>query len=153
WGKYLDHLVANPDSPAALARLEASGQPVFQNVGTGFARGADLLFMGRTRHFFYGASMGLLWSDRTNPLAQDPTTYPTPWDQRFTSALNLSWSPNDHWLITGKLSFRTGRPYTPVMSFVNGTPVFGAPDSARYPAFYELSARAEYRFNVWQLKM
>jgi TonB family protein len=153
WGKYLDHLVANPDSPAALARLEAAHAPVFQNVGTGFARGADLLFMGRTRHFFYGASMGLLWSDRSNPLAENATTYPTPWDQRFTSALSLSWSPNDHWLLTGKFSFRTGRPYTPVMSFVNGTPVFGPSDSDRYPAFYELSARAEYRFNVWQLKM
>jgi TonB family protein len=158
WGKYLDHLVANPDTPAALARVEAAGAPVFQNVGTGFARGADLLLLGRTRHFYYGVSMGLLFSDRTNPLAQDVTTYPTPWDQRFTAGLNVTWSPNDHWLVTGRFNFRTGRPYTPVLSFVldpsgHYEPLFGAPDSARYPAFYELSARAEYRFNVWQLKM
>jgi TonB family protein len=157
WGKYLDQLVANPDTPAGVAALEAKGLPVFQNVGTGFARGADLLLLGRTRHFFYGLSMGLLYSDRTNPLAAIAQTYPTPWDQRFTSGLSVSWSPTDKWMVTARFSFRTGRPYTAVTGFTLDAirnaylPQYGVPDAARYPPFYELSLRGERRFTVGPL--
>jgi TonB family protein len=156
WGKYLDNLVVNPDTPQGVAALQGRGLPVFQNGGTGFARGGDLLVMGRTRHFFYTLSLGLLWSDRTNPLAATLQTYPTPWDQRFTSGLSVSWSPTDKWLVTGRFSFRTGRPYTDVAYFTVGTnpmdgtpayyPHYGPPDIYRYPPFYELSFRGERRF-------
>jgi TonB family protein len=167
WAKYLDHLVVNPDSAIGVAERVGRGEPVFVNEGTGFARGADLLFMGRTRHLFYGLSMGVLASDRTNPLAAVRQTYPTPWDQKFTMAATLSWSPTDHWLVTGKFSFRTGRPFTPVDGFTLvdrdalGNPLaspyyvpqFGAVNSDRYPPFYELSFRGEYRFNAGPVKM
>ncbi|MBK7862356.1 MAG: TonB-dependent receptor [Archangiaceae bacterium] len=167
WAKYLDQLVVNPDTPAGLAERLARGEPAFVNQGTGFARGGDLLFIGRTRHFFYGLSMGLLASDRTNPLAAVRQTYPTPWDQKFTATATLSWSPTDHWLVSGKFSFRTGRPFTPIENFrlvdrdANGdlltrpyyVPEFGGVNSDRYPLFYELSIRAEYRFNLGPLKM
>lgn len=168
WVKYLDDLVVNPDTRAAADARKARGEPVFINAGTGFARGADLLFVGRTRYFYYGLSMGILASDRTNPLAAERKTYPTPWDQKFTAAASLSWSPSDHWLITGRFSVRSGRPVTPINRFerveeecvvnelpdrcVKWLPVFDGANSDRYPWFYELSARAEYRFNLGPVK-
>jgi hypothetical protein len=163
WAKYLDNLVVSPDTYAGVVEREQRGEPVFINAGTGFAKGADLLFMGRTRHFFYGASLGLLSSERTNPLASgDRKTYPVPWDQQFTSAVSLSWSPNDHWLFSGRFSLRSGRPYTPVQRFrlapaegdqpARFVPDFAPVNSERYPWFYELSVRGEYRFNLGPVK-
>jgi hypothetical protein len=147
----------NPDSAAQVEARRAAGQPVFVNQGTGLARGMDLLLMGRTRHLFYGASVGLLASDRTNPLAANRKTYPTPWDQKFTSALSLSWSPNDRWLVSGRFSFRTGRPYTSIESFTLQSdyyvPNFSGVNGDRYPFFYELSGRVEYRFGLGPVKM
>lgn len=159
WGKYLDQLVVNPDTLEGFSALKAKNQPAFQNGGTGFARGVDLLFVGRTRYLSYGLSMGLLFSDRTNPLAAGAKTYATPWDQRFTSALSLSWSPNDKWMVTGKVSVRTGRPYTPISGFTWDdarrvyVPSFEATNSARYPAFYEISLRGERRFTIGPVKL
>jgi len=162
WAKYLDNLVVNPDTYQGVLDREARGQPVFVNQGTGWARGADLLVMGRTRHFYYGLSVGLLSSERTNPLASGRRTYPVPWDQQFTSAASLSWSPNDHWMFSGRFSLRSGRPYTPVKQFRlvgSGTddarfiPDFAPTNSERYPWFYELSVRGEYRFNFGPVKM
>ena len=63
----------------------------------------------------------------------------------------MSWSPSSKWLFTGRFDFRTGRPYTPVVGWVHDTadgwylPVFGATNGARYPAFYELSLRGEWK--------
>ncbi|MBL8952459.1 MAG: TonB-dependent receptor [Myxococcaceae bacterium] len=163
WVKYLDNLVVNPDTYAGVLEREARGDRVFVNGGTGLARGGDLLFMGRTRHFFYGLSLGLLSSERTNPLATTGrNTYPVPWDQQFTSAFSLSWSPNDHWLFSGRFSLRSGRPYTPVTGFrlitddegkLRWVPDFAAINSERYPWFYELSLRGEYRWNFGPVKM
>ncbi len=159
WVKYLDQLVVNPDSPERLAQLEADGQPVFQNLGTGLAKGVDLLFLGRTRYFSYGASAALLFSDRHNPLAAVYTDYPAPWDQRFTLAAHVSFSPNNKWLFTARFNYRTGRPYTPVIAFVRDEanqhflPVFGATNANRYPGFYEFNARAERRFRLGPMDM
>lgn len=159
WGKYLDKLVVNPDTQAGVDAVLASGQPAFQNRGTGFARGADLMFIGRTRHLYYGVSMGLMFSDRTNPMASGVQTYATPWDQRFTSNLSLSWSPTQNWVITGRFTFRTGRPYTPVQGFFADdanqryVPQFADTNSGRYPGFYELNLRAEQRFRLGPLQM
>jgi TonB family protein len=159
WVKALDQLIVNPDTDQGVAELVNAGAPVFQNVGTGFARGVDLLFLGRSRYFAYGASAALLFSDRHNPLAAGSQDYPAPWDQRFTLAAHLSWSPNNKWLFTGRFNFRTGRPYTPVVGFVRDElnarylPVFGDTNSSRYPGFYEFSLRAERRFRLGPLDM
>ena len=175
WVKYLDRLVVNPDSPQKLAQIEAAGGQVFSNLGTGLAKGVDLLFLGRTRYFSYGASAALLFADRHNPLATGVQDYPAPWDQRFTLAAHVSFSPNNKWLFTARTSistpdpsarfnFRTGRPYTPVLGFVKTNPgercpdgcfvpVFADTNSARYPGFYEISARAERRFRLGPLDM
>jgi len=173
-GKWLDQLIVNPDTQAGVEQLLARGEPVYQNRGTGFARGADLLFTGRTRHFFYGLSAGLLFSDRTNPLAEGVKTYATPWDQRFTLNASLTWSPTPKWVFTGRLNFRTGRPVTPVSAFVatpasaslncgtdsTGAPLagcyvpqFGDANSSRYPGFYEFNVRGEYHFKAGPLEM
>src|SRR5205807_1885462 len=92
--------------------------PVFQSVGTGTAKGVDLLVAGRTARLSYGLSAGLLFADRTNPLASGRTTYPTAWDQRFSAAASFSWAPTERWLLSARASFHTGRPYTPVTGFV-----------------------------------
>ncbi len=161
WGKLLDQLVVNPDTAGGVADLQAKGEPVFQSVGSGYARGIDLLFLGRTRHFSYGLATGVLESRRYNPLAAGANGrwYPSPWDQRFTLSAHGSWSPNSKWLVTARFDFRTGRPYTPVIGWAGDTangfwlPEFGATNGARYPAFYELSLRGERRFRLGPLQM
>ncbi len=173
WAKFLDQLVVNPDNKADVDARRARGEPVFVNGGTGFARGADLLVLGRARYFFYGLSVGLLSAERTNPLATRQKTYPTPWDQQFTAAANVSFSPTDHWLFTARFSIRSGRPVTSVSGWnqINvdcdtgqlptpdttkfcpaWSPEFGPPNAERYPWFYEVSVRGEYRFNIGPVK-
>jgi TonB family protein len=163
WGKWLSGLAVNPDTRAGLNERLANGQPAYESLGSGTAWGVDFLFMGRTRHFSYGASFGVVTSERTNPLASGVQTYATPWDQRFTAAANLSWSPTSRWIFTGRANFRTGRPYTPVASFNLGTdpatgnpryePVFGDTASARYPFFFEFGLRGEHRFRIGGVQM
>jgi hypothetical protein len=157
WGKWLSNLVVNPDTAAGVSAREAAGQPVFTNGGTGLAYGADLLLFGRTRQFSYNAGLGVLRAERTNPLAATRETYPVQWEQQFTAAAGVSWSPNSKWLVTARANFRTGRPYTPVATFVpNETneawvPVFGRTSGERYPFFFELNLRGEYRFHLGPL--
>ena len=109
----MDQLVVNPDSPQRLQEMLAADVPVYRNGGTGIAKGVDLLFLGRTRYFAYGASAAVLFSDRHNPLATGAADYPAPWDQRFTLAAHLSWSPTNKWLFSGRFNFRTGRLIVP----------------------------------------
>lgn len=153
WGKWLSNLVVNPDSADGVAAREAQGLPVYTNGGTGLAYGVDLMLFGRTRQFSYNLGLGALRADRTNPLAAaSRQTYPVQWEQQYTAAAGVSWSPNSHWLFTTRANFRTGRPYTPVETFVpNATnefwvPVFGRTSGERYPFFFELSLRGEHRF-------
>ncbi len=153
WGKWLSNLVVNPDSAQGVAAREAQGLPVYTNGGTGLAYGVDLMLFGRTRQFSYNVGLGAMRADRTNPLATaSRQTYPVQWEQSYSAAAGLSWSPNAHWLLTTRANFRTGRPYTPIETFVpNATndawvPVFGRTSGERYPFFFELSVRGEHRF-------
>ncbi|MDP1825799.1 MAG: TonB family protein [Archangium sp.] len=152
WGKWMSNLVVNPDTALAVSEREAAGLPVYTNGGTGLAYGFDLMLFGRTRHFSYNLGVGALRADRQNPLGTRATSYAVQWEQQFTAAAGVSWSPNSKWLFTTRANFRTGRPYTPVDSFeFNGfdktwLPQFGEPSSARYPFFFELSLRGERRF-------
>jgi TonB family protein len=159
YGKWLDHLAVNPDTLPGLQQLLQTQSPVFQSIGTGFARGVDVLILGRTRRWSYGASYGWLVAERTNPLAEINQTYAPPWDQRNTAAGHVSFIPAAHWLLSGRISFHSGRPVTPVLSFVRDDslqkylPVFGPTDSARYPAFYEASVRAQREFRAGPIQM
>ncbi len=154
WSKWLSNLVVNPDSPAVVAQREAAGLPVFVNAGSGFAAGGDLMFVGRTRQFSYNLGVGLMSAQRTNPLASGVQTYSVQWEQLFSAAAGLSWSPNKHWVAHARANFRTGRPFTPVQGFnvdQSGqywVPKFGPTDSGRYPFFFELNLRGEYRFEI-----
>ena len=157
WGKWMSDLVVNPDSVAGVADREAAGLPVYTNGGTGLAYGFELMLFGRTRQFSYTAGIGALRADRQNPLGTNRTSYPVQWEQQFTAAAGVSWSPNSKWLFTIRGNFRTGRPYTPVDSFVPNEandawlPVFGRTSGERYPFFFELNMRGERRFQVGPL--
>ncbi len=152
WSKWLSNLVVNPDSNAGVQDRVAQGLPAYTNAGTGLAYGVDAMLFGRTRQFSYNVGVGALRADRTNPLATLRTTYPVQWEQQFTAAAGLSWSPNSKWLFTTRANFRTGRPYTPITTFVTDPsntywqPQYGTTSGARYPFFFELSVRGEHRF-------
>lgn len=152
WSKWLSDLVVNPDSLAGVAEREAAGLPAYTNGGTGLAYGVDAMLFGRTRQFSYNLGVGVLRADRTNPLAAGRSTYPVQWEQQFTAGAGVSWSPNSKWLVTTRANFRTGRPYTPITTFVpDGTnsfwvPQYGPTSGARYPFFFELGLRGEHRF-------
>lgn len=159
WGKWLDNLVINPDTVAGVQDREAQGLPVYVNGGTGLAYGFDLMLFGRTRQFAYNFGVGALRADRTNPIAATRQTYPVQWEQQFTAAAGLQWSPNSKWLVSVRGNFRTGRPYTPVVDFTADPtnaywqPVFGSTSSERYPFFLELNLRGEHRFQWGPLAM
>ncbi|WP_158502462.1 TonB family protein [Vitiosangium sp. GDMCC 1.1324] len=158
YGKWFSSLTVNPDTSQGVQERLSAGLPVFDSTGTGFARGMDLMLLGRTSRLSYGAAMGLTFSDRYNPLASGPKNYRAPWDQRFTASANVSYTPGNDWILSGRVSFHTGRPYTPVEGFVMDTangrylPVFGATNSAQYPNFLEGSVRVERRFNMGPLR-
>lgn len=159
WSKWLSDLVVNPDTPAAVEARTAAGLPAYVNGGTGHAYGADLMLLGRTRHFSYSLGVGVLEAQRQNPLATTVTRYPVQWEQQFTAGAGLTWSPNSKWLVTTRVNFRTGRPYTPVTGFLTDDvnqrflPEFGATSSARYPFFFELNLRGEHRFQWGPMSM
>ncbi len=159
FAKWLDHLTVNPDTPEGVQALLDAGQPAFQSTGKGFARGVDVLLLGRRRKWSYGVSFGLVFSDRTNPLAAGASTYPAPWDQRLTVAGHVSFTPTDTWILSARASAHTGRPVTPVVDFARDearqryVPVFGETNSARYGGYYDLSVRVEKRFTLGPLAM
>ena len=163
WGKWLGGLAVNPDTPAGLQERLDNGWSAYGSYGKGTAWGVDGIFAGRTRHFSYGASVGFLRSERENPLARIVQRYATPWDQRFTAAASVSWSPTSRWIFTTRANLRTGRPYTPVKGFSIGNdpdtgedrwePVFGDTNAAVYPIFFELSLRAEHRFRIGPVQL
>jgi TonB family protein len=154
WSKWMSSLVTNPDSQQGVDARLAAGLPMYTNGGFGNASGADGMLLGRTRHFSYSLGVGLVFTDRTNPLATGPQTYRVQWEQRFTASASLSWSPTSQWVFTSRANFRTGRPYTPVQGFVaddanqRWLPVFGETSSETYPFFFELNLRGERRFSV-----
>ena len=159
FAKWLDRLAVNPDSDAGVQALLASGAPVFQSLGTGTARGVDVLLLGRAANVSYGLSGGLVFADRTNPLASGAQSYAAPWDQRLTLAANVSVTPGIGWILTARASFHTGRPYTPVVGFRNDTdnqryvPLFGVTNTSRYPDYFDLSLRVEKRFRAGPLQL
>jgi TonB family protein len=152
WGKWLSNLVVNPDTRAALEERLARGERSFASLGTGAAWGGDLLLVGRLSTIAYSLGAGLVFSERSNPLASGRQQYPVQWEQRFTSNVGISWSPNSKWIFTTRANLRTGRPYTPVIGFTADAlnqrwlPEFGGTSSERYPLSFELSLRGEYRF-------
>ena len=159
FAKWLDRLAVNPDGDAGVRALLSRGEPVFQSAGTGTARGVDLLLLGRATKFSWGLSSSLIFSERVNPLAAGRSRYPTPFDQRFGFAGNVSVIPADRWLLSLRASFHTGRPYTPVIGFTRDEPghryrpVFGDTNSERYAGFFEASARVERQFRFAGFKM
>jgi hypothetical protein len=152
WSKWMSELVVNPDSVAGVAQRAEAGLPNWVNGGSGLAYGVDGSVVGRTRHFWWSVSAGALKAERTNPLATGRMTYPVQWEQPLTVGASTSWSPNARWLVTARVNFRLGRPYTPVDGFVltpdrnAWIPQFGATSSERYPFFFELNLRGEHRF-------
>jgi TonB family protein len=159
WAKWLDQLPVNPDSAAGLEAILMRGEAPYQSVGTGFARGVDLMLLGQTERTSYGFSAGLLFADRTNPLATGNQTYPGPWDQRLTLSGNISVIPASNWMVTARATVHSGRPYTPITGFVpdasgkHNLPVFGDTNSDRYPWFYEASIRVQRRFKLGPVPM
>lgn len=159
YSKWLDRLVVNPDTDDGARALQAAGQPVFQNLGTGYARGIDFLLVGRTPRLFYGLSGSLLRAERTNPLASGPTTYAAPWDQRLTLSANLSATMGEGWLLSGRATFHTGRPTTNVLGFTRDEanqkflPIFGPTNGARFPDYFEMSMRVEKPFHLGSLQL
>ncbi|MFZ5442807.1 MAG: TonB family protein [Myxococcota bacterium] len=152
WSKWLSSLVVNPDSAAGVQARLADGLPAYTNDGSGLAYGVDAMLFGRTRQFSYNLGVGTLRADRTNPLAAGRQTYPVQWEQQFTAGGGVQWSPSSRWIFTARANFRTGRPYTPIETFVADDtrsfwlPVYGRTQGARYPFFFELGLRGEHRF-------
>jgi hypothetical protein len=146
YGKWMDHLVVNPDNVQDVER-----GITYTNDGTGWAAGLDVSYQMRTGRFGGVAQYSLLFTRRTNPLNRvHPTTYAPPQDQRHTVLVggNITIGKKRNWIVTASYQFHTGRPVTPVspaLASDNDTYLFtlGDVNSERYGNFHEVDLRSE----------
>jgi TonB family protein len=166
WSRTLTDLVVNPDVASDL-----QDGPAYSNDGSGWARGADLHLLWRSRIFGAGLSYGYVDSERDNPRHRVfARRYAPLQQQRHTLGVMGDARIGDAWVVSARYQFHSGRPYTPITGFrlaeVDGgsvwVPIVGDPpgDSGRRPLdnvynrpFHELSIRAEWwrRFALWRM--
>jgi hypothetical protein len=130
---------------------------VYAAAGTGRAAGVELLLRRDFAERFAGW-LGYSWSvsrRRDGPgTAERFSDYDVPHAVTFVGRARLTpgWSLSARWRLA------SGLPYTPVTGETvspegDTTPVFGAVNAARLPAYHRLDARLEYRarFESWTL--
>jgi TonB family protein len=133
-----------------VSRSELASPPVAQSLtqdGVGRSYGGQVLLRQElTKGFFGWITYSLIRSERRDH--PDQTWRLFDYDQTHVLAVLASYQFGHGWEGGGRFRYTTGAPRTPVTgSFLVGNedydPVFGAHNSIRLPAFYQLDARLE----------
>ena len=140
---------ANPSPPV--------GQALTQD-GTGRVRGVQVLLRQELLKGFFG---WLTYSYSRSERQDHPTLAYRLFDQDQTHvfALLASYDLGHGIEVGGRFRYTTGMPRTPVVGHyldsLSGDyePIFGAHNSMRIPAFYQLDARAEKGFVMQRMKL
>jgi TonB family protein len=150
--KKLDDLVsrsASPSPPVAQALVQ-------QGQGRSYG-GQVLLRQELTRGFFGWVTYSLIRSERRD--SPDRAWRLFDYDQTHVLALLASYDFGHGIELGGRFRYTTGMPRTPVQgAFLNGRtgyyePIFGAQNSERIPAFYQIDVRAEKGFTMGREKL
>jgi len=132
-------------------------QKVFKNQGRGFAQGVETLVRFAPSERFLGwlSYTYSVSKRRYRPFA--PEVF-DPYDQTHVATLLASYRPNPHWELGAKWQYLTGRPFTPVIgsyptyrsdgTFRDFKPIYGEPNSERYPPYHRLDLRAARTFSL-----
>ena len=133
-----------------VSRSELASPPVAQSLtqdGVGRSYGGQVLLRQElTRGFFGWITYSLIRSERKDHPDQDWRLFD--FDQTHVLAVLASYQFGHGWEGGARFRYTTGAPRTPVIgSFLVGNqdydPIFGAHNSIRLPAFYQLDARLE----------
>jgi hypothetical protein len=150
--KRLDDLVArsaSPSPPVAEALVQ---------TGQGRSYGGQLLLRQElSRGFFGWVTYSLIRSERRD--GPDRSWRLFDYDQTHVLALLASYDFGHGFELGGRFRYTTGMPRTPVTgAFLNSRtgyyePIFGAQNSERIPAFYQIDLRAEKGFTMGREKL
>jgi TonB family protein len=139
-----------------VSRSELASPPVASALtqdGVGRSYGGQVLLRQElTKGFFGWVTYSLIRSERKDHPDQDWRLFD--YDQTHVLAVLASYQFGHGWEGGARFRYTTGAPRTPVVgSFLVGNedydPVFGAHNSIRLPAFYQLDARLE---RAWVLR-
>ena len=143
-----------------VSRSESPSPPVGQALtqdGTGRVLGTQILLRQELfRGFFGWATYTLSRSQRRDHSDQAYRLFD--YDQTHVLALLASYELGRGFVVGGRFRYSTGMPRTPVIGSYLGRdgyhePVFGAHNSIRIPAFYQLDIRGEKAFIMQRAKL
>lgn len=134
--------------------------PPYVNDGRGRVLGLELLARHKLSANWFGwVAYTLLKADRQDGPGAD--WRPFDYDQRHILTAVASYQLPNHWEVSSRFRLVTGNPTTPIATAVYDvgqdgyTPVNGAYNSSRLPAFHQLDVRVDKRwvFNRWMLNL
>ncbi len=154
--KWYDRSIVNHDTPEKAYQAALEGKS-FVNEGKGFAYGGELfcqLFPWKIFDGWFTYSYTLVKVH--NPLnIENPQWYYPLQDQRHTLHLILDVHPFRNWIISGRLSYYTGRPDTEITDWslqLDKDPPhypiwvaqYGSLNAARMPSYFRLDFRVQW---------
>ncbi len=143
-----------------VSRSENQSPPVGQALtqdGTGRVLGLQILLRQELFKGFFGwVTYTLSRSERRDHDNQGLRLFD--YDQTHVLALLASYALGRGFEVGGRFRYSTGMPRTPVIDSYLGRngyyePVFGAHNSIRIPAFYQLDVRGEKAFVMQRMKV
>jgi TonB family protein len=144
-----------------VSRSALSTPPVAQALtqdGTGRSYGAQVLLRQEIKKGFFGwLTYSLIRSERRDHPGQDYRLFD--FDQTHVFGILASYDLGHGWEVGGRFRYTSGMPRTPVTgAFFNSNtglyePIFGAHNSIRIPAFYQLDARVEKAIVMRRMKV
>ncbi|HEY3594160.1 MAG TPA: TonB-dependent receptor, partial [Polyangiaceae bacterium] len=149
--KYLDQLVARS--------ANSSGNFDYNNLGTGYVVGAEVLLKYKPDSRFFGwLAYTLSRSVRRNPPDYASTLFQ--YDQTHILTILGSYRLGHGWEFGARFRLVSGDLYTPISGGVYAadagayTPIDGLPFSQRLPIFHQLDLRVDksWRFPGWMLR-
>ena len=131
----------------------------FTNSGYGQAQGVEVFFQKKISDWWDGWLAYTLSEVRYNDGMGMYGWYYPEQDQRHTLALVANFRPIEDWVFSASFRLTSGRPYTPVVDWVERYPgtffrfweaQLGPLNSARFPAYHSLDIRVEHTWHQYQ---
>lgn len=138
--------------------VSASGVPErYNNTGEGYVTGSQWSLNYQLNKWYTGLVYTILWSRKSDPTRAE---YPSLNEQRHNVNLRTSIELGN-WTLSSRARYITGLRYTPVTSAIYDLdedvyfPNYGARNSAKGPAFFQLDARADRKwvFDQWIMSL
>ncbi|MFK7871804.1 MAG: TonB-dependent receptor plug domain-containing protein [Oligoflexales bacterium] len=141
--------------------VRSGGSSNFQNSGSGQSYGFETFIRRNltTRLFGWFSYTYSKNIQKSNPTAQ---SFPAEFDQTHVAALTGSYKMSAHWELSGRLTYNTGNPYTPIRESVYNAnlnkyqprPRLGDTNSERLPSIgkFSLAATHDLLWDDWKMQ-